>query len=90
MDPSRALQQSFCYGLKRNWSISVSWGYTVQLYPYIVTAKKLETAFSTFQSWKSWQNGPFTFNTRPVEEDPLLISWIMRRGSMGIGSGPDT
>ncbi|KAK8532011.1 hypothetical protein V6N13_131360 [Hibiscus sabdariffa] len=70
MDPSRALQQSFCYDLKRNRSISVSWGYTVQLYPYIVTAKKLETAFSTFQSWKTWQNGPFTFNTRPVEEDP--------------------
>ncbi|KAB1994641.1 hypothetical protein ES319_D13G112600v1 [Gossypium barbadense] len=69
-DPSRALQHSFCYDFKRNWSISVSWGYNVQLYPSLVTAKKLETAFSTFQSWRTWSNGPFTFNTRPVEKDP--------------------
>ncbi|CAB4284563.1 unnamed protein product [Prunus armeniaca] len=44
VDPSRILQQSFCYDLNRNWSVSVSWGYTVQLYPFLVTSKKLETA----------------------------------------------
>ncbi|KAE8684796.1 ribulose bisphosphate carboxylase/oxygenase activase 1 [Hibiscus syriacus] len=69
-DPSRALQHSFCYDLKRNRSVSVSWGYTAQLYPYLDTPKKLETAFSTFQSWRTRKNGPFTFNTRPVEKDP--------------------
>ncbi|XP_021289602.1 uncharacterized protein LOC110420566 [Herrania umbratica] len=69
-DPSRALQHSFCYDLKRNWSVSVSWGYTVQLYPSLVTAKKLETAFLTFKSWRSWNDEPFIFNTRPVGQDP--------------------
>ncbi|XWS67109.1 hypothetical protein CRYUN_Cryun05aG0258700 [Craigia yunnanensis] len=69
-DPSRALQHSFCYDLKRNWSVSVSWGYTLQLYPSLVTAKKLETAFLTFQSWRTWNNGPFKFNTRPISKDP--------------------
>ncbi|GAV76551.1 DUF604 domain-containing protein, partial [Cephalotus follicularis] len=69
-DPDRTLQHSFCYSLKRNWSVSVSWGYTVQLYPSLETAKKLETAFLTFQSWKSWSNEPFTFNTRPMSDDP--------------------
>ncbi|XVE96920.1 hypothetical protein REPUB_Repub02eG0265500 [Reevesia pubescens] len=69
-DPSRTLQHSFCYDLKRNWSVSVSWGYSLQLYPSLVTAKKLETAFLTFQSWRTWNNGPFTFNTRPIGKDP--------------------
>ncbi|XVE76414.1 hypothetical protein DITRI_Ditri12bG0170800 [Diplodiscus trichospermus] len=69
-DPSRVLQQSFCYDLKHNWTVSVSWGYTLQLYPSLVTAKKLETTLLTFQSWRTWKNGPFTFNTRSIGNDP--------------------
>lgn len=69
-DPSRALQHSFCYDLKRNWSVSVSWGYNLQLYPSLIKAKKLETAIQTFQSWRTWSNGPFTFNTRLIGADP--------------------
>ncbi|KAJ8747152.1 hypothetical protein K2173_001709 [Erythroxylum novogranatense] len=70
MDPGRTLQHSFCYDLTRNWSVSVSWGYTVQLYPSLKPAKQLETAFQTFQSWKTRRNGPFTFNTQMVRSDP--------------------
>lgn len=69
MDPSRTLQHSFCYDLKRNWSVSVSWGYTVQLYPSLITAKELETAFLTFQTFRTSSEKPFTFNTRPVSRD---------------------
>nr|POF12384.1 beta-1,3-glucosyltransferase [Quercus suber] len=69
MDPSRTLQHSFCYDLKRNWSVSVSWGYTVQLYPSLLTAKELETAFLTFQTFRTSSEKPFTFNTRPVSTD---------------------
>lgn len=69
-DPGRALQHSFCYDLRRNWSVSVSWGYTVQLYPKLVTAKLLETVFRTFVSWRSWSKEPFTFNTRGMSSDP--------------------
>ncbi|KAL3531789.1 hypothetical protein ACH5RR_005310 [Cinchona calisaya] len=69
-DPSRALQQSICYDLNRNWSISVSWGYTIQLYPYLVTAKDLATPLRTFLTWRSWSQDPFTFNTRIVSLDP--------------------
>ncbi|CAL5389707.1 unnamed protein product [Camellia sinensis] len=70
LDPGRILQQSFCYDLSRNWSISVSWGYTVQLYPTLVLAKELETPFQTFVSWRSWSQEPFTFNTRVMSSDP--------------------
>lgn len=70
MDPSRTLQHSFCYDLKRKWSISVSWGYTVQLYPSLVTAKKLETALQTFRTWRTWAPDPFIFNTQTVNPSP--------------------
>lgn len=70
MDPGRAVQHSFCYDPRRNWSVSVSWGYTVQLYPTLVTAKKLETVVQTFRTWKGGINKPFTFNTRPISADP--------------------
>ncbi|KAL2336572.1 hypothetical protein Fmac_011018 [Flemingia macrophylla] len=75
-DPGRALQKSFCYDLRRNWSVSVSWGYVVELYPSHPRAKDLEMAFRTFSTWRSWSEGPFTFNTRPLSdhtcEKPLV------------------
>ncbi|XAR68919.1 Glycoprotein-N-acetylgalactosamine 3-beta-galactosyltransferase [Bertholletia excelsa] len=69
-DPSRTVQQTLCYDLSRNWSVSVSWGYTVQLYPTLVTVKDLQTPFQTFLTWRSWAPHPFTFNTRPLSPNP--------------------
>ncbi|KAK7339687.1 hypothetical protein VNO77_20368 [Canavalia gladiata] len=71
-DPDRTLQHSFCYDLRRNWSVSVSWGYSVDLYPFLPTAKQLEMALRTFSTWRTWSDGPYTFNTRPVSDDPCL------------------
>ncbi|KAK4833546.1 hypothetical protein QYF36_006997 [Acer negundo] len=86
MDPDRAVQHSFCYDLNRNWSISVSWGYTVQLYPSLVTAKTLETAYLTFKSWRTWKEEPFTFNTQPLSQDPCerpIVYFLDRVGRVG-------
>ncbi|KAL1559439.1 hypothetical protein AAHA92_09783 [Salvia divinorum] len=68
-DPSRILQQCFCYHRKYKWSVSVSWGYAVQIFPVSLTAKELETPQQTFKTWRSRSDGPFTFNTRPVSSD---------------------
>ncbi|KAI3971222.1 hypothetical protein MKX01_021989 [Papaver californicum] len=70
LDPGRILQQSICHDLKRKWSVSVSWGYTVQIYPWLVSDNALGIAFQTFQTWKTWRNEPFTFNTRPMSPEP--------------------
>ncbi|KAL1803225.1 hypothetical protein ACET3Z_031872 [Daucus carota] len=75
-DPARILQPSFCYDLQRNWSVSIAWGYTVQLYPKLVTSKVMETAFRTFVSWRSWSHEPFTFNTRIMSSDPCQVPVI--------------
>lgn len=87
-DPGRTLQHCFCYDLSRSWSASVSWGYSIQLYPSLVTAKQLETAFSTFRTWRTWNNGPFTFNTRLMADDPCerpVIYFLDRVESLGAG-----
>lgn len=70
VDPGRTLQQSICYDYSRNRSVSLAWGYSVQLYPWLVTAEELERPFQTFQTWRSWASEPFTFNTRPMSQDP--------------------
>ncbi|KAM2920753.1 uncharacterized protein LOC126629675 [Malus sylvestris] len=70
LDPGRILQQSICYDHRRKWSISVSWGYTIQLYPSLIGARELQMPLQTFKTWGTWSDGPFTFNTRPVSSDP--------------------
>lgn len=70
IDPNRILQQSLCYDTKREWSISISWGYTIQIYPLFLSANNLAMPLQTFKTWRSWGDGPFVFNTRPVSPDP--------------------
>ncbi|KAA8534178.1 hypothetical protein F0562_031629 [Nyssa sinensis] len=69
-DPARTLQQSFCYQPKHKWSVSISWGYTAQIYPWLLSASELAMPLQTFQTWRSWANGPFTFTTRWMSADP--------------------
>lgn len=70
IDPSRILQQSICYDHWHKWSVSVSWGYTAQLYPSLIPPGVLGTPLQTFRTWRSFQDGPFVFNTRPLRPDP--------------------
>ena len=72
LDPARTLQQSVCYYKNWGgiWSISISWGYTIQIYNSFLLPPDLQTPFQTFKTWRSWANGPFTFNTRPISPDP--------------------
>ncbi|KAK4348456.1 hypothetical protein RND71_031211 [Anisodus tanguticus] len=68
-DPSRIVQQTLCYDLKRNWSLSVSWGYSVQLYPWLMNARELGFPVQTFNTWLDSKE-PFTFDTRPNYVEP--------------------
>ncbi|XP_062092633.1 uncharacterized protein LOC133798384 [Humulus lupulus] len=86
VDPGRILQQCFCYDKKRKWSISISWGYTLQIYPFMLAAMELQTPMQTFKTWRSWSNGPYTFNTRPVSNDPCqqpLVYFLERVEEVG-------
>ncbi|KAH7853772.1 hypothetical protein Vadar_006374 [Vaccinium darrowii] len=76
VDPTQTLQLSFCHYRKQKWSVSIAWGYTVQIYLSLLDAKDLAMPMRTFRTWRSWSDGPFTFNTRPVESDPCVQPFI--------------
>ncbi|KAL7583013.1 hypothetical protein Lser_V15G44209 [Lactuca serriola] len=77
-DPPRLMQQSYCYynNWWHRWSISIAWGYTVQIYPSILTSHELQMPLQTFLTWRSFKDGPFTFNTRPVSSNPCELPAI--------------
>ncbi|KAF3336247.1 Beta-1,3-glucosyltransferase [Carex littledalei] len=85
VDPARILQQAFCYDAGAGadaglvLSVSVSWGYTVQVYPSVRPPRELETPLQTFKTWRSSSDGPFIFNTRPLShpnQDPCARPFI--------------
>ncbi|KAL5209034.1 hypothetical protein ABZP36_004657 [Zizania latifolia] len=97
LDPPRSLQQALCYqrGPGYTWSVSVAWGYTVQLYPWAVAPHELEVPLRTFKTWRSWADGPFVFNTRPLSRDnacaqPAVFFLSRARNVTSTGGGRAT
>ncbi|KAK8565785.1 hypothetical protein V6N13_020863 [Hibiscus sabdariffa] len=67
LDSPALMQQSVCYDKLRSWTVSVSWGYTVQIYRGIFSVRELEIPARTFLNWhKRADYTGFSFNTRPV------------------------
>ncbi|CAL9220402.1 unnamed protein product [Arabidopsis halleri] len=92
LDPNRILQQVNCHDRKRQWSISISWGYSIQIYTYFLTATELNTPLQTFKTWRSSSDGPFVFNTRPLKPDPCErpVIYFMDGAEDVRGSGTKT
>lgn len=64
------VQQSICYAQNLRWSVSVSWGYVVQVYKGFVSPRDLQVPQRTFKSWyKQRSKVEFAFNTREDPED---------------------
>ncbi|KAL5572916.1 hypothetical protein UlMin_022513 [Ulmus minor] len=66
MDSASLMQQSICYDPNRSWTVSVSWGYAVQILRGIFSARDMEMPARTFLNW--YQRADYTgysFNTRP-------------------------
>ncbi|KAI5673672.1 hypothetical protein M9H77_14036 [Catharanthus roseus] len=71
-DQSRMLQQTICYQRQQNWSISISWGYSVHIYEKIMPRNWLQKPIETFQKWNKPNPNPphYMFNTRFPSNDP--------------------
>lgn len=70
-DPARIAQQTICYDQNNSLSVSVSWGYAVQVYQGYYPLPDLLSALRTFLPWDKDRGHPrFMFNTRPVPSDP--------------------
>ncbi|KAJ4830817.1 hypothetical protein Tsubulata_021626 [Turnera subulata] len=84
LDSAALMQQSICYDKPRNWSISVSWGYAVQIYRGIYYPRELVIPARTFLHWyKRSDPHSYAFNTRPVSTNSCQMPfvYVLRNGS---------
>ncbi|KAK6282090.1 hypothetical protein POUND7_015915 [Theobroma cacao] len=72
VDSQRILQRTVCYDRWFSWTISVSWGYAVQVYGKHMYLPDVLPVQETFRQWKKGTGlaGVYTFNTREVHPDP--------------------
>ncbi|KAK4373054.1 hypothetical protein RND71_008438 [Anisodus tanguticus] len=86
-DPHRLLQQTVCYDRWFTWTVSVSWGYVVQVFSYNVF---LPDALRVQESYFPWQTSDlarhYDFDTRPYEQDPCKrqLVYFLHNVSSGI------
>ncbi|KDP28590.1 hypothetical protein JCGZ_14361 [Jatropha curcas] len=66
LDSAALMQQSICYDNTRQWTVSVSWGYTVQIFRGMIMPREIERPARTFLNWQKTDYTGFAFNTRPV------------------------
>ncbi|KAI5055622.1 hypothetical protein GOP47_0029143 [Adiantum capillus-veneris] len=65
IEPSSFLQHCICYDREQKLSLSISLGYVVQVFPYVILPRELERPEITFKAWNSKQSrGEFDLDTR--------------------------
>ncbi|GMN44998.1 hypothetical protein TIFTF001_014205 [Ficus carica] len=65
LDSAGLMQQSICYDKNRSWTVSVSWGYAVQIFRGIFSVRDMEKPGRTFVNWyPKADHTAFAFNTR--------------------------
>ncbi|KAK9089625.1 hypothetical protein Scep_028707 [Stephania cephalantha] len=71
-DSERVLQQTVCYDRSKSWTISVSWGYAVQVFEGVKPLPDLLQLQRTFLPWKRGTNlrGPYMFNINELPRNP--------------------
>ncbi|KAJ0111324.1 hypothetical protein Patl1_02070 [Pistacia atlantica] len=72
VDPARILQQTVCYDRSRQLTVSVAWGYAIQVYEGNESLPDLLSLQRTFTPWKRGANvdSHFMFNMRDYPRDP--------------------
>jgi len=78
VDSERVLQQTVCYEKRFSWTISVSWGYAVQVFKNNMVLPEVVRVEKTFKQWKEGHAllGIYTFNTRKLHPDPCKRATI--------------
>ena len=77
MDSAAILQQSICYHKSKSWTISVSWGFAVQMFRGVFSPREMEMPSRTFLNWyKRADYTAYAFNTRPVSRNPCQKPFV--------------
>ncbi|CAA7054118.1 unnamed protein product [Microthlaspi erraticum] len=90
-DPLRIFQLSVCYDRWYSWTISVSWGYTVQIESRHLFLRDVVRTQQTFRPWhkSGGLSSVYTFNTREIHRDPCQrpVTFFMEHVSSRHDSG---
>ncbi|KAK4785060.1 hypothetical protein SAY86_001749 [Trapa natans] len=77
LDSASVMQQSICYDVERYWSISISWGYVVQIIRGVISPRELEMPTRTFLNrHRRADYTAYAFNTRPVMKHPCQKPFV--------------
>ncbi|KAK7261063.1 hypothetical protein RIF29_27366 [Crotalaria pallida] len=73
VDSQRTLQQTVCYHKQFSWTISISWGYAIQIFPINMPLPDVLRVQLTYNDWTTSRNvlAPlYNFNTIELHPDP--------------------
>lgn len=77
LDSAGLMQQSICYDKANEWTISVSWGFAVQVFRGVLSPREMEMPSRTFLNWyKRADYRAYSFNTRPFARNPCQQPFV--------------
>ncbi|MED6191475.1 hypothetical protein PIB30_000575 [Stylosanthes scabra] len=77
LDSAGLMQQSICYDKSKSWTISVSWGFAVQIFRGVFSPREMEMPSRTFLNWyRRADYTAYAFNTRPVSRHPCQKPFV--------------
>jgi len=77
LDSAGLMQQSICYDKLKSWTVSVSWGFAVQIFRGVFSPREIEMPSRTFLNWyRRADYTAYAFNTRPVSRNPCQKPFV--------------
>ncbi|XP_051137665.1 uncharacterized protein LOC127255925 [Andrographis paniculata] len=77
LDSAGLMQQSICYDKANSWTISVSWGFAVQIFRGVLSPREMEMPSRTFLNWyRRADYTAYAFNTRPFMRNPCQKPYV--------------
>ncbi|KAL6857263.1 hypothetical protein ACP4OV_018645 [Aristida adscensionis] len=88
-DPARILQQTVCYDRSRSLTVSIAWGYSVQVFKGNVLLPDLLAVQKTFVPWKRGRNftDVYMFDTKHYPRDECKRAALFFLKSISSGEG---
>ncbi|CAN4103443.1 unnamed protein product [Withania somnifera] len=86
-DPPRILQQTVCYDRRFFWTVSVSWGYAVQVFDKHVLLPNVQRVQESYAPWKnSHLGGLYDSDTKKYEFDSCRRQLVYFLDKMSSGT----
>ncbi|RAL49947.1 hypothetical protein DM860_002238 [Cuscuta australis] len=87
LDSAGLIQQSICYDKAKSWTVSVSWGFAVQIFRGVLSPREVEMPSRTFLNWyRRADYTAYSFNTRPVMRNHCQKSFVFYLSSAEVDS----